>query len=429
MKRFGWHINKHLNLRLCVNVRFDKLLSAGAFIGGVLFLVTLFAACGAAVLPEEADEVEYTDVEYSEDGSQVTLYLDGVGVPATPKQRAMTKDLAQTAYDFVEVIFTNGTFATSTNIARTSWVLGQPSSISNVTRGIDYGSIFANNGNSACMFVGKDDGKVLLGIGKLTGTKAGNVASTSTIITIDTTSVTFTLSAIQTGLCISGETAGTGSNPVADSLLYTSDQIGYTGKTPTNTFRKAFTTGGTRYPVFCLPSTGSPITMEYSFSLSGNPANYFDAVRHSNTTTVLPAVQKRTPRYAEGSRYKEPRNSIDTTTTVAIGSTYTSAVTPANSSGVAFTTTVPLVFTIGSGGKTGIFSFNMQIPVFMVCNTPAGKNSNGTTAVTWFIRTGVGSEFFSLDDGFYRGGCVLMSCGILTDAGLNNIEWTWFKGF
>jgi len=139
MKRFVCQINNLLT-------RVGKPL---ALTGIILFLVMLIGACGSDVPPfeEKADEIEYTDVEYSEDGTGVTIYLNGVGVPKTPAQRAMTKDLAMAAYDFIEVIFMNGS-----DVCRASWVLGEPAEINNVAAG-NYTS--TSTSPAACMFVGR----------------------------------------------------------------------------------------------------------------------------------------------------------------------------------------------------------------------------------------------------------------------------------
>jgi len=111
-------------------------------------------------------------------------------------------------------------------------------------------------------------------------------------------------------------------------------------------------------------------------------------------------------------RYEEPRNRIDIYTTVAFN-----GYTPV--AGDSFGVSIPLRFTT-QARSGGFFAFNIQIPVYMV--------TTGTAAVTWYIRTGVGSEFYSLDDGVSRGGCVLISVGISQEE-FDRIEWTWFKGW
>jgi len=423
MKRFVCHINNFLK----INMRFCKPLAVKPLtVAWVLILVTL-AGCGVAEFEETSEEeVEYTNIEYLENGKEVRLYLDGIGIPSTRAQRAITKDLAQTAFDFIEVIFVNGDLASGTSISRASWILGQPAKIDNIERngttGVNYGNVFpaVTNGPAACMFVGRDDGKVLLGVGQLTASRNENGSSGTALITANTRSVTFTIAALQTGLIITGESVGT--NPVnatVDSLTYDAGNTSpYNAKT-TTTYRK--TMGNVQYPVFCLPNTdNTTVGMLYAFvfgstSVSGT---YRTAVRYiNNGTTVIPLIQKRTPRYLDGIKYKEPRSAIDTTTTMSISGC-------ANND--PFDVSIALSFT-SHGTNKGIFSFNVQIPVYMVSRTAATKNS-GPAAVTWYVRTGVGSEFYSLDEGFSRGGCVLMSTGI-SSAEFNNIEWTWFKGF
>jgi len=397
--------------------------------GIILILVMLIGACDSDSPSEETgNNVEYTDVEYSEDGSGVTLYLDGVGVPKSRAQRAVTKDLAQTAFDFIEIIFVS-----PSGTARTSWILGQPANIVGVpgktgTTSVNYNSISTTP--AACMFVGRDDGKVLLGVGKLTGTK-GTTTTTNTATTVDvnTTSVTFSLSALQSGLIVGGETTS-GTGAAVDSFTYT-------GRDATNSFRKILPpVGGVGYPVYLFPNYGStaPNTTSddatYTFSFTANSAECITAIKHINTTTVYPVVQKKTPRYATNGRYEEPRNRIDTYTTVAFRDTYAQTPThiapfaPAN--GGNFVAAVPLRFT-KTANSSGLFAFNIQIPVYMVSATTTVV-AGSLPAVTWFIRTGVGSEFYSLDDGVSRGGCVLISVGV-SSSDFSSIEWTWFKGF
>jgi len=412
MKRFVCHINNLL-------MRIGKPLALTG-------IILLLAMCGSDNPSGETDGVEYTDVEYEEDGAGVTIYLDGKGVPKTRSQRAVTTDLAKMAFDFVEVIFVdNG------SIARTSWVLGESANITGVpgkTGGsVEYTNIFGTN-NTACIFVGKDDGKVLLGVGKLTGTKPV-ISGTNGAFTIDanTTSVTFTIAAIKTGLIVDGETTATevnGYTVSADSFNY-SYTVNTTDYSRTgNSFRRPLPpTGSIRYPVYVLPpnEVTTTTTGTYEFSID---AGYASAIRHVRTTNpdVFPVVQKKTPRYATNGRYEEPRNRIDAYTTVAIAPGYTTSAADT----LAFVASVPLVFTTTSS-SIGFFAFNMQIPVFMVNRNPA-TNTGGTAAKTWYIRTGLGSEFYSLDDGVSRGGCVFISVAV-PEAEFENIEWTWFKGF
>jgi len=122
---------------------------------GILILIAVFAVtCDAG--PAGEAEIEYTDVVVSKDGSQITVYLDGVTVPVTKAERAMTRDLAMMSYDYLEVFFQN-----SNGIARSAWELGQTAGISGTGLRIatsNYGQFtgtLAANLQYACLFAGK----------------------------------------------------------------------------------------------------------------------------------------------------------------------------------------------------------------------------------------------------------------------------------
>lgn len=92
---------------------------------------------------------------------------------------------------------------------------------------------------------------------------------------------------------------------------------------------------------------------------------------------------------------------------------------------------VPIEFKTIKGG-TGVFSFYIEIPVYNLSNLEALFAGQGVTALTngvaaekWFIRTGVGSELYSLDDGAANGGCVFMQVGDSSSANWIDIDWTW----
>jgi len=111
----------------------------------------------------------------------------------------------------------------------------------------------------------------------------------------------------------------------------------------------------------------------------------------------------------DGGRYLAPQSNVDTETLVKIASTYINDTD--------FKNIVPLEFTLQKLSY-GIFSFFIEIPVYMVIrddpnNLETTKATNGgPDAVMWKIRTGLGSELYSLDDGRSSGGCVLMGVGV-----------------
>lgn len=413
--------------------------------GLIMVLVTMFVVtCGPGV-PEE--EVEYTDVEYSEDGSRVTVYLDGVGVPITKAQRAMSTDLAKMAYDFLEVVFIG---ATDTAVARASWEIGEAAGISGVPKPIDYIWAGGKTSNVAIMFVGRGEDKTLFGVGRIaevdhsassstappgfSGTWNGGWATNNmpnTIwarVTSNSKSVTFYLEAVKTGLVAGGD-------PTPDGTLTWTDSFDYTGAITGTTIdgtwlradkssRLTNLTTNTSYPIYALPQaedctvvpSGGP-QMGASYIFKGAAETFSGEIRFAKVPTLLGGgivVQKRIPRYMDGGRYKVPKDRIDTSSTIALG-TYTP--TAAN---VAIVPTIPLIFTTKG---SGIFSFYIEIPVYAI--TLNESQNKGPEAEIWKLRTGFGADLYSLDDGLAGGGCVLMGVGSSTADDWLAIEWVW----
>jgi len=422
------------------------------FTGIILVLVMMFV-----VTCEEEPEigVEYTDVEYSPDRSEVTLYLDGKGVPVTPAQRAINKNMAMMAYDYFEVIFVGGSDATAANnTARTAWELGFPAGINNVPRGAGGGGInyaYATSPTSsatvgvAAMFVGRKDGKTLFGVGFITNTRGTQNGGANIATTIDgyTTSVTFSINAIQTGLLAKNEaiddndsTTNPTNPPEVPGVMYSSFAFltGASGGSATTIPTVAanserVTLGGNGYPKYTLPAEdGKTVNATYTFSYfrtTGTPTyvptNY---IKHIKDANDAPQILKRVPRFAEKGRYREPGDRWTTLTKVGFNDTSYGANT------TSFTPVVPIQFTMQG---TGIFSFYIQIPVYLYSKelpsfggTYAAETSPYTTYETWYIRSGVGSEIYCLDDGIANGGCVFMQVGgsASTTTWLD-IDWKW----
>jgi len=396
-------------------------------LAGIVILVAMFVVtCDEAPVAADA-EIEYTDVVVSQDGSQVTIYLDGEMVPVPKAQRAMTLDLAKMSYDYLEVVFQN-----SAGVSRSAWELGQPAGISGggLRTGDDYGA-FPTSGTTpgACLFAGQKAGKTLFGVGKLTSSTGG---AADTTITSGTKSVTFSLAAIQTGLRIYSEAAGA-RGTVASSFSYTTGGTGGGDTTTQNNSSLQSLPDGVQYPSYALPKgVASTTNALYNFYFivggqdkTGDYAGANKAIFHwkylSPATSYLenekPQVQKRTPRFMDGGRYLQPNGHIDTAPTkISFTGTYPSA------DAAAFTGTVPLTFTttVNSGG---IFSFYLEIPVYNLTQATAGHNG-GPVSEKWYIRTGLGADLYSLDDGVSSGGCVFMSSGVTSSDWLE-IDWVW----
>jgi len=363
---------------------------------GIVILLAVFFVTCEEFFPEET-KVEYTNVVYSQDGSQVKLYLDGIGVPVTKAQRAMSLELSKMAYDYLEVIFYNS----ATNVARAQWELGQSPTISGVTRGVAYSK---DTIPVALMAVGTKDGKTLLGVGHITDVD-GNTGTPLTL-TATASYVTFTLIAVKTGLLVGTETtAGTGA--AYDSLSFTPTTI------KTSATRTPL--GDASYPMYPIPVINGVITPAtatgtYTFGGALLTANYLGQLKFARSAAPYADVEKRIPRYMDNGRYMIPKGNINTRSKVTLGTSYAAATL----------NEVPLSFTFAG---TGIFSFYIDIPVILY-DAASGTNNGLLKPITWHVRTGFGSELYSLDDGISSGGCVLMGIGVSSLDWLN-IEWKW----
>jgi hypothetical protein len=390
---------------------------------GIILVLVMFAVTCEAGFPKE-EEVDYTDVVYSEDGTLITLYLDGVGIPVTKEQRAMTRNLAMMAYDYLEVVFIN-----AGTIARTSWELGQAAGISGVKRDVEYPAV-----TDACIFVGMKGDKTLLGVGKIVSVFPSNSVGPTNIATA-TRTVTFEVASILTGLCVWDKNAAspgreippvtgpalTAAQIAAAPALFDSFDWAAGGSVPSALYPKPadssrFALGSVKYPIYTLPSDplsdGETVNATYKFSTYGTAANFIPGIKHWEDAISKPLVQMRMPRYMDGGRYLQPKANINTDSIISIDS-YIAAATDDTE----FDPVVPIEFTIFG---SGIFSFYLQIPVFMVTKDEA--TNGGTEAEKWFIRTGLGSELYSLDSGKNSGGCVLMGIGV-SDLDWLEIQW------
>jgi hypothetical protein len=346
------------------------------------------------------DEVVWTDVVYSEDYSRVTLYLDGAKVPVKKSaQRAMTTDLAKMAYDYLEVVFQSTT--APIGVARATWELGQAAGISGVPRntaGVDYD--YTATDAKATLFAGKKSNRTLLGVGKLIEVDGD---SGTTTINLATTSVTFELMAIKTGLCVGTEPAT--SVPGGISSFVFSDTA--TGWTDNSVNSKRTPIGTKNYPIYSLkePTTAVPNpTTDATYKFGGAALTYASLIKHYGAFNATNHVQRRIPRYLDGGRYFDLKLSQNTTSTIASSTTA--------GDGANFVSTYALKFTTNG---VGAFSFYIEIPVYALVKD--GATNGGPKSEKWWVRTGLGSELYSIDDGSSSGGSVLMGIGV------NSVDW------
>jgi hypothetical protein len=423
------------------------------FVGIAVILAVFLVTCDV-FFPKEDEDVEYTDVVFSEDGMTVTVYLDGATVPVSKTDyRAMSTRLSKMAYDYLEVVFISGS-----TVARAQWELGQSAGISGVARGaagtgINYEfvntvlastptappsppatylppTVAAPNG-VALMAVGRKDGKTLLGIGQIghvdslkyaisnTGANIGYPVTIDAVVLPSTQSVTFYIESVKTGLLVGTETT------TVNDYGIKFDSLKFTTTTPAQTIQadsKRSNLGGINYPLYSLPEAAAASVQEGTYTFEGAAVTYKGQLMLNRfyptwATGVSPFVdvEMRIPRYMDSGRYLQPKTNIDVRSTVE---SLAYAKAPLN----LFDNVVDLTFTrVGTG--TGIYSFFIQIPVVLMTKAP-GTNGGSIQPIIWNIRTGLGSELYSLDDGLASGGCVLMGIGV-SDLDVLDIEWAW----
>jgi len=319
------------------------------------------------------------------------------------------------AYDYLEVIFAAGG-QTPKVYARAQWELGQSAGISGVARGttatpVNYAWATGKNPASAdiaLLAVGRKDGKTLLGIGQIgkvdnspdpatPGTLPATIVAT---VGPNTKSVTFYVESVKTGLTVATPTTGA---DVATINSFTQATPPATTNWPGSTHTKL---GSSYYPTFPLSDVQGTV-QDASYIFSGAALTYVKEILGEKVN-----IEPRFPRYLDNGGYKQLSAAIDMKSDVIL------TATPART---AFSNVVPLTFTTKGNG---IFSFYIEIPV-QILTTEKGTNTGKLDPINWKIRTGLGSELYSLDDGISGGGCVLMTIGTLSLEDWLEINWEW----
>ena len=294
-------------------------LAAAAAAPLAAILISLLLTCTPLGPPDDYEEYEdvYTDVEYSEDGSTVTIYLDG-SAPVR-QNRAITKTLAILGHDLFEVSFYHP--ATNT-FARAVWETGHAAGISGVARNVNYRDTFLNGqtgaNGAAILFVGKKSDRTLLAVGKLTAVDGAPLYSYDSngaetpinpvpLITPTSKTVTFAVAALKAGV----STTKTSSSFTTDSGV--SGQNDWSGVTNPNLTTVYNVMIGTRpFPLFQIPALPDN-------SLYMHGAYKFGVVTGDFETYRAGIIQKAIPPAADGAdpvvRYPTAAVTVGGTTT------------------------------------------------------------------------------------------------------------------
>jgi len=365
----------------------------------VILLTLLMAACN----PFESDELknedeQFTNVEYSDDGKSVTIYLDG-SAPVRAN-RSLNKWIAQLGYNFFEVTFCYNDGGTN-KIVRASWELGEPAGISipremrdNVNYyGTNKVGIPATGQGTAVLFVGEKSDKTLLAVGTLSKIDNTDINPSGTnLITLGTTKVTFDLNALKAGVAT---TLGSDGNYGSfNTINYTQGTI---SNLPGQISNKDF-------PYFHL-NPNSSVTARYKFSfqaaLTHDYSFYRPAIIYAGgaTASIIRPQWIFPPNIEKYESIYPFSNTIETTTFVDV--TYPVS-TDVNDE---FTGTMLFTIRTAAEPSPAIAALVLRVPVYAVTSTDA--------PLGWFIKPGFGNYHRELDNGEQEmGGAVLLGIGI-----------------
>jgi hypothetical protein len=386
-----------------------------------VFIVLVFAlgGCDAFAPPGnfeyDPDDVTYTDVVYSPDGSSVTIYLEGTVAVPNRQRRALSKELAIAGHDFFEVAFyyQDGANPGGANdvVARASWELMKDAQIRGVkgkdTGSVDYSSeavwdIYINpngvigyeppdytipiigpveerianlsNGHGAAiLFVGRKTDKTLLGVGKLDSTTNIDGSAGTLSITPNTKTVTFAVAALECGL-----------SPTAGLNSFWTNYHG-NAINQTNTERNEIEMGDYHYYMYELQDkeNGGVTSSEYTFRTS---TGSFNDYRRGIILAGPGAYEKRQPRYpTPDGQFQYFSVMLDDQTIITSGSNTAPNV------GKPFINPVEMTFNTAYTVGGSIFALAFQIPV---CPLYLEDAEGGT----WYIRASYDSYWLDLDD-------------------------------
>jgi len=404
-----------------------KTLNKTAIAAILVILALLFVTCQPELLSESSgDDVEWVDWKYEAlpDGSgRMELWLDGSKpVPVSRNQRGLSTEMAKMIHDYFEIVFVSGA-----TIARTSWEIGQPAGISGVPRGSDYGPVTGTN--ASAVFVGKRQGKTLLGIGHLVMVKEGETilgapTAYTTTITDRATSVTYAVYPLTSkiGFEVPAPPAPIPSPPTLRSEATFITAVPATGDIPSGNLTGATSAktrgsiksvpGNLLYPLFALPGGEAGRTIEATYTIGltadiGAPfptrPTLWDAAKVITMTvganTFGLEVIKRTPSYKVQGKTMEATTSLDMYTTVGTTSNSTD--------NASFNPVIQMVFTqtIQSGG---IFAITFQCPVYLITKTASTNTGNKQDFDKWYIRPSYNEYQYMLDNGIDAGGMVML---------------------
>jgi len=364
----------------------------------VLCCVVMLAACKEApVLSSDEEEGPPIDVVYSDDWRYITVFFDdpppitiNANVNKNPfkQSRAMTRDTAQFAFDYFEVVFCytiNGT----KRVARSSWEIGERAAIAGVYKtdsGIDYSGIEPAEGKGAALlFAGRKIGKTLLGVGRITSVNDVPGA----VVTSQSTYVTFDLSAITGSVSFDKDkssftTAYHGSKASADNTLVV------------NAFIRQ-----RKFPLYVLHPGRSEIAAQYRFSFDDKDWSHYGrgiiTAPYDESQDIYRVITREVRFPAGSGKYYYPVYSIDQTTKVEMTNNKDAGSPVDDTVTFSFNTTETKNVI---AAENGIFTLVFRVPVYAVT-----EQTGGNAAQRWYLEPGYQSYRYNIDNGRDSTGC------------------------
>ena len=297
------------------------------------------------------------------------------------RARALSKDQAQasTGVNHYEVVFSTSakTVRAGSTIANVgTWKITVP--IADYDGSPNKAVLFAGHLDDKGNANPADDEYTLLAIGEITSiTSAGTATAGATEVRINTTAVSFTLSAITSGLASKTDiTTNEATAKVASSFTIknsSSDDEYLLKVTPSI----VIDTDPETYPVFKMAINESGLIGTYTFNIPNPKINYV----YLGATPTLPTV---------------------TSEAVVVGANTGTALTLANKASAISGDVINVTFDITSGPTTGYSKIFIAVPVKAI-----NDNSDNGTPISWYIRGGLDNE--NIDEGGdSAGGAVLL---------------------
>ena len=386
-----------------------------------LALLCLLSAC----FPEPPPEVEPEEPQSEKIYYTLRLVNDnsdtiGISVGGSVSDRALTGDVTEASYEYLEVVFYyNGSnTATGHRVARTTWNAGEAPEIGGVygkgagEPAVDYRSVRApaSGTGAAVLFAGTKEDKTLLAVGRLSHVD-NQPAGDTNMVGPNTTAVTFEVTALKAGTKFSAQRAG--------SAFFTSCGAGANSHLETNVSETNTTIldnvfindADKKFPLYMLNrQPGNSITKgRYAFKMASGS---FDDYAGNDGGIVLAGgwnCEVTDPRYGSVS----PQG-------LGLGTNVmNNNIQPGNYVNAAYSNTAyfqnPVTFTFDTTSSPDGAVFALAFEIFVYNLTPRLTTMSGwenIDPVTWRISPGTGGKWLDLDDGSGgEGGAILLGCG------------------